>query len=105
MVELSGWHRWWKQQGSRELRDLLMLWWDPVGVYGVPEAIDEYDRYVGQVARLLREGATQADLAEYYSTQDFGLGPDRARDRVAAQKTLEWFTQSMARLDELEESR
>jgi hypothetical protein len=22
-VELSRWHRWWKQQSSRELRDLL----------------------------------------------------------------------------------
>ena len=93
-VELSEWHRWWKQQGNRELRDLLMLWWDPIGVYGIPEAIDEYDAYVGQVGRLLREGAGQADLAAYFSQLDFGLDPDPAGDALAAEKTLEWFTRS-----------
>jgi hypothetical protein len=50
-----------------------MLWWDPVGVYGVPEAIDEYDGYVGQVGRLLREGASHEGLADYFSKHDFGL--------------------------------
>ena len=51
-VELSQWHRWWKQQGNRELRDLLMLWWDPLGVYSIPEGIDEYDHHVGRVGRV-----------------------------------------------------
>jgi hypothetical protein len=105
MVELSRWHRWWKEQGNRELRDLLMLWWDPVGVYGWPEAIDEYDGYVGQVGRRLREGATQEELADYFSEQDFGLELNRARDQLAAEKAVEWFTRSMARLSEIEESR
>jgi hypothetical protein len=49
-----------------------MLWWDPVGVYGVPEVIDEYDEYVGQVGRLLREGASHEGLADYFSKHDFG---------------------------------
>jgi hypothetical protein len=35
--------------------------------------------------------------------QDFGLAPNRARDTLAAEKTLEWFRLSMARLDEVEE--
>jgi hypothetical protein len=104
-VELSQWHRWWKQQGNRELRDLLMLWWDPLGVYGIPEAIDEYDDHVGRVGRLLREGATQARLAAYFSEHDFELGADRARGELPAEKTFEWYTRSMARLSETQEIR
>jgi hypothetical protein len=80
-----------------------MLWWDPVGVYGVPKAIDEYDGYVGQVGRLLREGASHEGLADYFSKHDFGLPPNRARDTLAAKQTLEWFSRSMARLGELDD--
>jgi hypothetical protein len=31
--------------------------WDPIHVRGVPEAADEYDAYLGQIASRLREGA------------------------------------------------
>ena len=104
-VELSQWHRWWKQQGNRELRDLLMLWWDPLGVYGIPEAVDEYNDHVGRVGRLLREGANQAELAAYFSEQDLDLGADRPRGELPAEKTFEWYIRSMARLGEIQEIR
>lgn len=40
-----------------------MIWWDPVGAYGVAEATDEYDWYVGLVGRALREGGREAEIA------------------------------------------
>jgi hypothetical protein len=99
-VELNVWHRWWKQHGSRELRDLLMLWWDPVGVHGVPEAIGEYDDNVGQVGRLLREGVDRDGLVAYFAENDFGVGPAPEQDELAARRVMEWFEQSMRRLEE-----
>jgi hypothetical protein len=29
-IPLDMWQQWWKHNGSRELRDLIQLWWDPV---------------------------------------------------------------------------
>lgn len=55
-VQLAEWHTWWKRDGARELRALLMDHWDPIGVAEVPEAADEYDTYVGHIGRMLREG-------------------------------------------------
>ena len=94
---------WWKHQGGRELRDLLMLWWDPVGVYGIPEAITEYDGYTGQIGRLLREGATKSDVAAHFAelAPRFGMLPAPAGDDVAAAKVVDWFEQSMRRLGEM----
>jgi hypothetical protein len=107
VFDLSDWHRWWKRQGGSELRDLLMLWWDPIGVYGIPEAIDEYDGYVGRIGRLLREGATSTQIAGHFAELQpgFGLSANASRDGLAAEKIMEWFTQSMQRLGEIETSR
>ena len=54
-----------KRRGGAGVRRLLMEKWDPIGVAGVPEAADEYDTYVGQVGRRLREGATAEEIAAY----------------------------------------
>jgi hypothetical protein len=50
-IDLEDWHRWWKTSGARELRGLLMTYWDPIGVNGIPEASDEYDSYLGPLAK------------------------------------------------------
>ena len=101
-IPLELWHSWWKNNGSRELRDLLMLWWDPIGSYGVPEATDEYDGYDGQVARRLREGASADDLAAYFASvmPEIGLAVSPDRDLVAATHVLEWYRRSMTRMEE-----
>ena len=95
-----------ERQGSRELRDLLMLWWDPVGVYGVVEAIDEYDGYIGQIRRLLREGATSTEVVAHFAELQprFSLPAHTSRDELAAEKIVEWFKRSMRRLSEIETS-
>jgi hypothetical protein len=66
-VELEDWHSWWKTSGAQELRKLLMTYWDPIGVNGIPEAADEYDSYLGPLAKKLREGADARGVSEYLS--------------------------------------
>jgi hypothetical protein len=56
---------WWKTAGHRELYRLLPLWWDPIEIKDVPEAQHEYSGYSGTLGRLLSEGASADDLANY----------------------------------------
>ena len=46
----DGWDAWWKRRGEAELRRLLLVEWDPIGIADVPKAQDEYDSYVGPLA-------------------------------------------------------
>jgi hypothetical protein len=97
-VELSDWQMWWKRRGGAGVRHLLMSEWDPIGVQGVPEAVDEYDAYVGVVGRMLREGATADAIATYLSSvcsDRMGLGPVEERDAQVAVHLREWYLQEM----------
>lgn len=53
--------------------------WDPIGVHDVPQAQDEYDRYIGEVYVLLMEQrATQQAISSYLydtATGYMGLSP------------------------------
>lgn len=60
--DVEAWRRWWKAHGERELRCILMTAWDPVGAGGAPEAWDEYDSYLFDVAHCLRD-AQNPDIA------------------------------------------
>lgn len=37
------------QEIQRQIREILMRDWDPIGVHGIPEAADEYDMYIGGI--------------------------------------------------------
>jgi hypothetical protein len=68
---------------SRENRDrvrqVLMEHWDPIGVRNVPEACDEYDRYVGEIyVMLMDDRASEATINTYLlatATEYMGLSP------------------------------
>jgi hypothetical protein len=95
-LELSEYHAWWKRDGGRQLRRLLLHEWDPIGVGDIPEAQDEYDGYLGPVARLLRERADENALYEYLSNvrqERMGLHASPAEDRRAARAIVEWWAQ------------
>jgi hypothetical protein len=54
------------RENRTRVREILMREWDPIGVCGVPEAVDEYDRYVGKVyVMLMDERATREAIAAY----------------------------------------
>lgn len=64
------------------IRDVLNSEWDPIGIGS--EAPDEYDRYAGTVAAMLREGASDDDLVRYLhwaETEHIGMPGDRDRLR------------------------
>jgi hypothetical protein len=96
-VELSEWHRWWKERGRRCVRHFLMDEWDPIGVAGIPEAADEYDSYVGRVGLLLHEGAESNEISAYLrGVREGRMGFDpstnwRERDHVVAARLVEWY--------------
>ncbi|MDG5495065.1 hypothetical protein [Niveispirillum sp. BGYR6] len=67
------------KEGSRvwrnRLRDILNRDWDPIG--GCPD--DEYDGYLGTVAAMLRENASDDELVAYFKwaeTEHMGLGSE-----------------------------
>jgi hypothetical protein len=73
-----------------QIRDILNRQWDPIG--GCPA--DEYDRYVGAIAAMIRENATDAALMEYLETAEsihMGFGrfnSERARTVIASIRKL-----------------
>lgn len=64
-----------------QVRDILRTTWDPIGVADVPEAIDEYDAYVSEIARQIMAGARAQDLAAHLARleRDMGLNSNTER--------------------------
>ena len=50
---------------QRQIGEVLLRNWDPLGVASEPECADEYDAYVGPVYRLLASGASDREIAEH----------------------------------------
>jgi hypothetical protein len=70
------------------------LWeaWDPIGVRGMGGPEDEYDAYVDDVLRLLRDGADEARLSswlEALADDRMGLPGTMADARRAARALLQ----------------
>jgi len=60
---------------QRVIRDALMREWDPIGVADIPEADDEYDRYIGSVYRILTGRRSEEELVEFlYQTETDTMG-------------------------------
>jgi len=76
------------RENRARVREVLMQEWDPIGVRDVPQARDEYDRYVGEVyVMLMDQRATEQTIAAYlYDTaiNYMGLSP---RPELAARST------------------
>ncbi len=100
-MELAEYHAWWwKHQGGRELRRLLVEDWDPIHVKDSPEAADEYDGYRSAVVGLLRDGASTADIAAHLSKveqtrMDFTTTPDQLMP--LAERLVRWYPDSLTR--------
>lgn len=97
-MDARDWYAWYKSRGGSQLRVLLMDLWDPIGVRGVPEAIDEYDTYAGRIANSIRAGADVGDVAAMLSdarTDAMGLSADPATDAAAAAAIIDWYVGAM----------
>lgn len=75
----------------RRIREVLNSQWDPIGV--AAQSPDEYEAYVGKIAAMLREGATDQALFAYLNrveTEYMGLNEneERLRSVVAAIRSI-----------------
>jgi hypothetical protein len=94
-VELPDWRRWWKERGEDELRALLMAAWDPIAVKDEPLAAGEYDAYMLQVARRLREGATADDVAAVLDAAEVQMGYEETEGNAAVgEQVVRWYADS-----------
>jgi hypothetical protein len=74
------------------VRLILLVDWDPLGVFGIPDAMDEYDSYVGEICELLKSGAAREDLIEHLDvleTQRIGVKPYLSRQTGVVDKMLD----------------
>jgi hypothetical protein len=89
--------RWWRERGDRELRELLLREWDPIGISQLAEPqLDEYEHYAGQLMRRLRAGATEDELAAVLEgfRKDMGLAPGDEPPAGPARAIREWYLRS-----------
>jgi hypothetical protein len=70
------------------MRGVLLNTWDPIGVKTWPEAIHEYDGYIGDLYDLLVSGAPDSALLDYlYSAVNEHMGLDASREEM--QETID----------------
>jgi hypothetical protein len=95
--------RWWRDRGDRELRELLVREWDPIGISRLAEGqLDEYEHYAGQLVRRLRAGASAEEVAAVLEgfRGDMGLEPSAEPPLDVARTVCEWYARSTAAWDE-----
>jgi hypothetical protein len=96
---VGGNDRWWREDGEREVRELLLRW-DPIGVSQEPGwPSDEYDAFLEPIADRLRAGATEEDLSAFLADavrEHLGLEPDPEREGALARELVGWYARSGA---------
>ncbi len=98
-MDAQEYERWWRERGDRELRELLLREWDPIGIAKIAdEQLDEYEHYAGQIARRLRAGAGDEEIAavlEGFRT-DMGLEPSDEPPLGVAAEICDWYRAATA---------
>jgi hypothetical protein len=67
------------------VRLVLCVEWDPIGVFGHRNTLDEYDDYVDEVIAILRNNPTCTDIANllyHLEKQKMGLSGGHGSQRV-----------------------
>ena len=98
-MDAQAYERWWRERGDRELRELLLREWDPIGIADLADApLDEYEHYAGQIARRLRAGATDEQIAAVLEgfRGDMGLEPSDELPLGVARIIREWYRSATA---------
>jgi len=80
-----------------ELKTLLLNDWDPIGVAGILEAVDEYDSYALHLHVMLTAGTTPEAVAEYLNwvvTTRMELTGNLAHDRDIAERAIALYART-----------
>ena len=102
-MDAEAYGRWWRERGDRELRELLLREWDPIGIDRIADSqLDEYEHYSGVIARRLRAGAGADEIAQVLDgfRRDMGLDPGDELPLGAARAILDWYRRSTAQRSE-----
>ena len=76
------------------VRLVLLIDWDPIGILGYANAMDEYDSYANGICHLLQKGATRDMLIAHLDRlekREMGLTGERRAQTQVAEKLLEIF--------------
>ena len=77
------------------VRLVLLVDWDPIGILGEPDAMNEYNSYASGICRLLDRGATRDALIAHLDSlekQRMGMSGEGHRQAEVAEKLLKIFT-------------
>ena len=69
------------------VRLVLLTHWDPIGIFGYPGALDEYDSYAEGVCNLLASGASEEEVMAHLNQIEkgpMGMRGDRPELREVA---------------------
>jgi hypothetical protein len=86
----------------RAIDEILWREWDPIGMFGIEEARNEYHGYLPQVYRLALAG-DRAEIADYLfsaATEQMGLTTQRTQHLAVADKILAAKNQSGVHSDD-----
>jgi hypothetical protein len=73
------------------IHEVLMRYWDPIGVENIPEAQDEYDAYIAGIYGRLVRHVPRGELLDYLwsiETEHMGLSGDRQRTEAVVGRLL-----------------
>src|SRR5581483_3135791 len=68
----------------RSIRSVLMDEWDPIGVHGLPQAVDEYDSYAMPIYTILRQQLSKDSLLDYLHWMIEHMGLRASRDSLCS---------------------
>jgi hypothetical protein len=98
-MDAQAYERWWREHGERELRELLLREWDPIGIANLADSqLDEYEHYAGQLVRRLRAGADETEIASVLESfrTDMGLEPSDELPLGVARAIRDWYRRATA---------
>ena len=73
----------------KQIWEILIKEWDPIGVQAIDEAQDEYDAYIPKIYSMLIARKPSSEVFEYLlwlETEHMGLKADRQRTSYIAEK-------------------
>jgi hypothetical protein len=81
------------RESQTQLHHLLMDW-DPIGVFGVPEAADEYDCMISPLMHQLHDGIKERVIRRWIVSEvenHFGMRSDSRREAQLAAAVVKWW--------------
>jgi hypothetical protein len=76
------------------IHDILLEDWDPIGINIIPEAWNEYEQYIPEIAKLLSIHSEKSQLISYLGnvrTQYMSLPKNIEKDSIVAEKLITAF--------------